>query len=969
MTKRVFKVIYGVVLLTFLGLVFTTEAVFAESSITINTSTDHLDFQMLPGTYDTESQTITVSTNSEAGYTVTLKTAGSSSSLIHQENTSLVIPTFTLPSGSETIPAASVGFGYGYSIDNGANFYDVPEPSDSPRVLFKTSTGGTNTHTLTFGVKTETNTTAGTYDNSFIIQAVANLEPCPEGNICYYGNDDDGTGEMSNQPASSNSSTMLMPSNFSRDGYGFAGWNTSIDGSGTTYGPSQTITTGDLSQEGLQLYAKWIPSTGNLQKWGGCSALEINEVVALTDTRDDSTYAVAKLADEKCWMIENLRLDFSDPDLVFNSTNTNKPASSFVSAINTNPPVSTNTTCESNTAACIDQILYNTNNTNRNFTPSYNASNTTSSWYSYGNYYNWYTATAGNGTRSMSVSGTPVSGDICPAGWKLPAGYGSAGDTTRLDLAMNGTGQNYDFGTTGGIAASQRWRSYPLNYILSGEQRTNKGYNRGVATSYATSNTSSTERALNIWLKQDGIFFNSNNTQKYRGQTVRCIINESYKITGNIHYDANGGIGTMSDEINVDFETTVAANNLFTKNYADFLNWNTSPDGRGVVVAEGGEVSSAANSMGISDGETLTLYAIWKNRYNLVYEANANSEEEGSMLTADVSSLVSGNLVLAASNYSRAGYGFAGWSFDSDAATKLANNQDVAIYGPNETIRVDSSIYSKADSTNTIRLYAVWIPQDTTYTLQTFGTSECSALGVNKVLALRDERDGNIYSVSKLADNHCWMTENLRLLPSVTTLNSTNTNSPTTTFLTLAASSSTTDTMCNTDNTGCVDQVLFNSNNINRSYPASRSENLVGRSWYSYGVMYNWYTASAGNGDFAMESGNVVGDICPKGWRLPTGGPSGEYMDLDNALNGIINTDATEANAPRLGHAKFPANFLYSGDFNYNKPGGRNSFGRYWSATPNSTLYAYRYGVMLTGSTPDGSWNKWDAFSVRCIVK
>ena len=134
-------------------------------------------------------------------------------------------------------------------------------------------------------------------------------------------------------------------------------------------------------------------------------------------------------------------------------------------------------------------------------------------------------------------------------------------------------------------------------------------------------------------------------------------------------------------------------------------------------------------------------------------------------------------------------------------------------------------------------------------------------------------------------------------------------------------------------------------------------------SWYSYGVMYGWYTATAGNGDYEMNSGNVIGDICPAGWRLPTGGRNGEFVSLTNTLTG---SNATETNYNMLA---FPNNFIYSGDYNYNTSGGRGSYGRYWSATPENKIKAFRLGVASNGATPAGSWNKWDAFAVRCIVK
>ena len=108
----------------------------------------------------------------------------------------------------------------------------------------------------------------------------------------------------------------------------------------------------------------------------------------------------------------------------------------------------------------------------------------------------------------------------------------------------------------------------------------------------------------------------------------------------------------------------------------------------------------------------------------------------------------------------------------------------------------------------------------------------------------------------------------------------------------------------------------------------------------------------------------MAGNICPAGWRLPTGGTSSsDLITLNNTIKGCsTNTDA--------GLLTFPANFIYSGDFNYDKPGGRSTYGRFWSATPNGADKAFRLGVAASiGATPTGSWDKWDAFAVHCIVK
>jgi uncharacterized repeat protein (TIGR02543 family) len=59
-------------------------------------------------------------------------------------------------------------------------------------------------------------------------------------------------------------------SNYSRRGYGFAGWNDKYDMTGTNYGPIQTaIIPMESVPNGLSLYAHWVESSGNLQGWTG----------------------------------------------------------------------------------------------------------------------------------------------------------------------------------------------------------------------------------------------------------------------------------------------------------------------------------------------------------------------------------------------------------------------------------------------------------------------------------------------------------------------------------------------------------------------------------------------------------------------------------------------------------------------------------------------------------------------------
>ena len=368
---------------------------------------------------------------------------------------------------------------------------------------------------------------------------------CPGGKICYsanVANPSDVTGSMGNQNVSSSatSATLYAP-NFKHDGYGFAGWNTKADGTGTNYGPNQTIefTAGQYSTGGLKLYANWITSAGNLQNWSGCSGMNIGDVTALKDTRDNNVYAVAKLADNKCWMIENLRLadkDASNNDIELSSTNTHNPSLPLTNVYDATNPTTSNhlsaTTdptstawCTTSSSACYDQSMLATNNTTlftNNTASSYSAS---SNVYSYGNYYNWYSATGGHGKYGNSYgSGYNAPGDICPAGWHLPKGKNATGDFGVLDIALGGTGGYSDPNTTPtGATMSQTYRTYPNNFVYSGDVYGSSVDSRNTYGYYWSASGCSSITAYYMYFGSTNVRPGTGSDGKYSGRMVRCV--------------------------------------------------------------------------------------------------------------------------------------------------------------------------------------------------------------------------------------------------------------------------------------------------------------------------------------------------------------------------------------------------------------------------------------------------------------
>ena len=383
---------------------------------------------------------------------------------------------------------------------------------------------------------------------------------CPGGSICYSANvtnPSDVTGSMGNQTiSSSDTSAMLYAPNYKHDGYGFASWNTKKNGTGTNYGPQQTIefTAGQYNTGGLKLYANWITSAGNLQNWSGCSGMNIGDVTALKDTRDNDVYAVAKLADGKCWIIENLRLD-NGPEL--SSTNTHNPSlplnnswyyeyqqgtlttSNHLSI--TSDPTSTDPDtawCKTSSSNCDDQSMLATNNTTLftdNTASGYSAS---SNVYSYGNYYNWYSATGGHGKYGGSYgNGYHAPGDICPAGWRLPKGANKTNEAnnefwslivTGLNNGVNpanydSSSQPYYTGTPEGSDVSNALRAYPNNFVYSGFVNGSSVNDRNSYGRYWSASGFDSYSAYNMYFRSTYVRPGTGSVDKYNGRVVRCV--------------------------------------------------------------------------------------------------------------------------------------------------------------------------------------------------------------------------------------------------------------------------------------------------------------------------------------------------------------------------------------------------------------------------------------------------------------
>lgn len=351
--------------------------------------------------------------------------------------------------------------------------------------------------------------TAGT-----AITLYAQWTACQSNNVCYFKNSLTAEGTMSPQEATSNTSIVLQAPNYSLSEHGFIGWsedkNAAIKLANhepvTIYGPNETIAIGDISELGLHLYAVWLESEGTLQEWDGCEDLLIGDVIALRDARNANTYGVAKLADGKCWTIENMRIDDTVDAATMASGST-----ALGEGFSVLPPSSSEWDTESTTAI------------------QFNNDNLLNGPLSFGGYYSWpaVVASSENYTSYSEI----VETSICPSGWRLPVGgniqsypngdyYILMKKLTNKEPDKNiNTGYDYYDNET----YSNSIRSYPNNFIYSGYWNENDAAFRNRGGFYWTATSYGSSIAYYFYLDDSIVRPGNTYGNKNHGNVFRCI--------------------------------------------------------------------------------------------------------------------------------------------------------------------------------------------------------------------------------------------------------------------------------------------------------------------------------------------------------------------------------------------------------------------------------------------------------------
>lgn len=590
---------------------------------------------------------INIDTDNETGYTLSLSSGNPDSTALTNTNGSITennaINSITATIDNPAVLSANTWGWYpnslvnnpGYNNSNPAdsNYQFATIPSyDDPYTLKQTNTATSDSGDnipVSIAANVDTSLPAGTYSNIITITTITNYVPRPildvypttgwaGDTITLYSNDGfinvtsvtvGGTECTSINLISQDELQCVLPDKAETNPDSDNGYNITVTASGTEldthnftiryFNPSRAETASVSNTQITNINMDAFTSID-------CGSLSVGDIVSLTDERNGQTYRIKKMQDEKCWMVDNMKYK-GEGITISNIGDGTEGITLNDTDGRYNTVDGTNGAAISGTGTNWDKAFYN-----NPMVASYCYGDSIQSSYTKCGYlYNWYAATAGNGTYSVDAEGTNVASSICPTGWRLPSGTSSdtsptasgtsivAADYTVLDASMNSGSLSHGFtpGYYAGWQFSGAWSGvFAGAWVNNLELQGSSGY-------YWSSTNYSTLYATYLSFTSSDITLGHYN--KYGGSAVRCVKDGAVTIT----YDGNGADnGSMDTQLIAVGDTQNLLGNTYTRTGYEFIGWNTAADGSGQSYNDGASYTVSANP----DNYYPTLYAQWK---------------------------------------------------------------------------------------------------------------------------------------------------------------------------------------------------------------------------------------------------------------------------------------------------------------------------------------------------------------------
>ena len=346
-------------------------------------------------------------------------------------------------------------------------------------------------------------------------------------------------------------------------------------------------------------------------------------------------------------------------------------------------------------------------------------------------------------------------------------------------------------------------------------------------------------------------------------------------------------------------------------------------------------------------------------------------------------------------------------NYSNFTSGSIVSQSSTAINEKISTLGFASKIdYKQASGLYQLNLNFKAIPIVTQYYMQDLTTASglASTVCTEDPTVVIDKRDEQPYLIQRLDDGRCWMLNNLNLdLTDRTiadTLTPDNTNANTIALKSLKEGNRSAGdqyataglTYNNWDNssysysqplvhksgtcsTATTFPCTYNGNYTNNTVLSTLTPDpsVFGVGYGKIGIYYNFCAVSAGsycygNGTNAgVGSGDAIMDICPSSWRLPTGGTSGEYKILYDAIVANYTGSGTAATASDPLSIQSKLSLLFSGAYDGTTT-RQGSYGRFISSTYVQPAAMSRLLVQATNVTIANDTYRYDANPARCIL-
>ena len=937
----------------------------ATTSLSIISSKDTASVDITPTSKDgtfaisaaADQAEFSVTTDNLTGYSVTLLGSDTSGQLVNNitGDTLDTITSNTTESDFRTGSASTYAnkWGYRLNVNNTTTTDFMAAPTtNTAKTIYSTNapntTGTSDNFTLALGARVDYEKQTGTYTNTFVLTAVGN----PISYQIDYIDNYDGTATVLEQDAQSNitaSEFIISATNPTRSGAIFKGWcYGTIDHTtnpstctGTTYQSGDTFTFTSIPSTGTataELYAIW-EMGDTMQSFTPemCRTRAASGNYTLRDSRDGNEYTVRWINGE-CWMTQNLvfqgtTLNPNDSDVTTTRTMTYKDLMSASGECDGN---NSSTSGAGYTNTC---IYYKASD-------SYN-SGRPNAWY------NFAAVTAG--TIAGASGNAEATESICPKGWKLPT-------STQYSNLISYAGSTVS-------VFEPVWGGHINDHVLKVPE-SSAGY-------WASSTGDTIYRPIG-WYR-DTFTVNSGG-YRAAGYNTRCVMRQTMQkfSSQDAATMATNAIRSLEDERDGQVYTV---RKLSDGNVWMIRNLAIGCDGVGSTYGSGYSaktLTSADSNVSTDYTTSTTTLAGRDNSYNNDYitcasygalynyvaasagtitgssnttKAEASVCPKGWRLPTDAEATSAANNAGSFSPY-KGGY-YAGGNYYntygiywSSVASTVEGRYIIQYNGSTTTVATNSDGRGDGFSVRCIKSY------EDVPVMQNISQSELDSLMPNTgdTAMLKDSRDGNNYKVSKLADGNIYMLDNLAL-----DLTDTNVQTNLTSATTNATDAHLTSLKANVS-TSWADS--FDTPKINTAYRNTSVTNY-GSGNGKVGVYYNFCATSAASYCYSSSASGLTDateDICPAGWRIPSGGASGEYQGLYAAYG------SNQANL------KAALSTTLSGYYQANTIYFQNS----WGWFPSSTFYGnapYMYDLYVGTSSVDplNKSQRIYGFTVRCV--